>query len=411
MSSFNVNLGFIDDGEITRVINSRPTVNMRRGDSLVMTRSSGVSSAGINVGNFASSANISYWVYVPAPVNLPLSGSVTRTIAANAPAGTHVLTVNFLGSGEPTTTITVTVVSSDTTPDTIVWQGLGNLNPGSQATSARSQITGIESAALVSIVGGTFSINSSTNFSSTSRTVNPNQFIRLRSTASPLYNTNLSVQLTVGGVVSSWIVGTKSDPDDGQKIFFSIPANQPSTSISLRALGDFFGRSQSTRTSLLDYVVGGNFVPNISENFRISLKLPLSLDTFRGSATTLYWTKTPSSKFVRFNSSRTAGALEVNFGSFQEGSNDFDVGYNARMRENVEYRYVVNYTLGDNTGITQSGGSSTFTRNQQIILRKTFLANKGEEFIRGYVDITARHVLYPSVQITTRGYFDFLIYQ
>jgi hypothetical protein len=136
---------------------------------------------------------------------------------------------------------------------------------------------------------------------------------------------------------------------------------------------------------------------------------PVRGSDFLGSFTTLYWVKTPESKTALVDSGLSSGTLELHWKSAKEGSNDFDVGYNVLMRNNVQYKYRVVMEQGSIT--SRSPSSEVFSNEQGIILYKNYSRNQAEEWVKGEIFITARHKQYSNAEIQTSVKFDFLIYQ
>jgi hypothetical protein len=334
---------------------------------------------------------------------ITLSKGASKTLTSNTiMSDTFSASINY----NATKTANINVQSNvDSTPDTIVFGGKGNLNPGSTVESDSKQVTGINTAVSMSVSNGQFKINSG-GYSSATRNVSPNQTVTLRGTASSNYNTNTFITGSIGGNPYRFTMGTKSDPNEGEKIPFPIT----SLPINLKALGDFFGRTHAVHTKLSEYIKGQAFIPNISENSNIPTSMPLRLSNYVGSFTTLYWVKTPSTKFALVDSVTTpSGTLELHWKSALEGSNDFDVGYNTLMRNNVDYRYTVVMEQGSIT--SKSPTSNNFGNEQGVILYKNFSRNQAEEWVKGELFISARHKQYPGVVINTSAKFEFLIYQ
>lgn len=99
---------------------------------------------------------------------------------------------------------------SDTTPDAISFTASTNAEPNAVVTSPTVAISGIDTAAAVSISGGEYSINGGT-FTSATGTVTNGQTVTVRITASDKTNTPKEATVTVGGVSAKFIVTTLTD--------------------------------------------------------------------------------------------------------------------------------------------------------------------------------------------------------
>ncbi len=98
----------------------------------------------------------------------------------------------------------------DTTPNAITLAASTNAEPGTVVTSAPVTITGINTAAPVSIVGGEYSISGAA-FTANPGTITNGQTLTLRITASDKTNTPKEAVVTVGGVSAKFTVTTVQD--------------------------------------------------------------------------------------------------------------------------------------------------------------------------------------------------------
>lgn len=99
--------------------------------------------------------------------------------------------------------------ASDTTPDAFTFTDQTGVEPGATVTSAAITVAGINAAAAISITGGTYDINSSGSFTSSSGTVNNGDTVRVRVTAASTYITAVNAALTIGGVSDTFTATTR----------------------------------------------------------------------------------------------------------------------------------------------------------------------------------------------------------
>ena len=86
---------------------------------------------------------------------------------------------------------------ADTTPDAFSFTAQTGMLPSTVVTSNEVTITGINTAAPISVTGGEYSIDGGA-FTSTAGTVNNSQRIRLRVVAASQFSTGASASLTIG---------------------------------------------------------------------------------------------------------------------------------------------------------------------------------------------------------------------
>lgn len=109
------------------------------------------------------------------------------------------------------------VSSSDTTPDAFSFTDQTNVSTSSTITSAAITVAGINAAATITISGGTYDINSSGSFTSSSGTVNNGDTVRARHTSSASNSTATNTTVTIGGVSDTFTSTTSSGA--GTEIF------------------------------------------------------------------------------------------------------------------------------------------------------------------------------------------------
>ncbi len=132
-------------------------------------------------------------------VRVTSSGSFST--AANA-----ILTV-----GGVSDTYSVTTLASDSTPDAFSFTDVSGAELSTDTTSAAVTVAGINTAAAISIVGGTYQINGG-SFVSSVGTVVSGDTVAVKGTSSGSYSTDVDVVLTIGGVSDTFTITTKADP-------------------------------------------------------------------------------------------------------------------------------------------------------------------------------------------------------
>lgn len=100
---------------------------------------------------------------------------------------------------------------SDTTPDPFSFADQTGVALGTAITSAFVTITGIDTVASISVVGGEYSINGGA-FTSSAGTVDNGDEVRARHTASDEYLTDTDTVVTIGGVSDTFTSTTMADP-------------------------------------------------------------------------------------------------------------------------------------------------------------------------------------------------------
>jgi hypothetical protein len=102
---------------------------------------------------------------------------------------------------------TVTTLAKDTTPDSFGFADKGGAMPNTWVISDPVTITGINSAATISISGGIYSVNNGA-FTGAKGTVRNNSLVRVKVKSSINYNTSKTASVAVGGAHGSFTVTT-----------------------------------------------------------------------------------------------------------------------------------------------------------------------------------------------------------
>ncbi|MGQ0623030.1 MAG: choice-of-anchor Q domain-containing protein [Panacagrimonas sp.] len=103
------------------------------------------------------------------------------------------------------------LVAMDTTPNAFVFMDQTNVPRNSVRTSNAVTITGIDTAAPISVLGGGYSIGCTGTFTTAPGTITSGQTVCVRHTSAPTFNAGRNTILTVGGVSDTFTsVTTKS---------------------------------------------------------------------------------------------------------------------------------------------------------------------------------------------------------
>ncbi len=103
--------------------------------------------------------------------------------------------------------VTTQLAPPDTTPDAFAFFDQADVPISDLIASNTITVSGINSAASISVVGGSYSVNGSP-FTTISGTVNNGNVVQLQQTSSALFATTTDVALTIGGLVDTFSVTT-----------------------------------------------------------------------------------------------------------------------------------------------------------------------------------------------------------
>lgn len=101
------------------------------------------------------------------------------------------------------------VTNNDTVPNNFNFTDVNGAELNTLTVSNEITISGINAAASISITGGEYSINS-TDFTSSSGTINNSDKVKIRLTSASEGSTDSTSQLTIGGVSASFTITTKT---------------------------------------------------------------------------------------------------------------------------------------------------------------------------------------------------------
>lgn len=148
--------------------------------------------------------------------NSTVSAGQSITVRHAASSGFAATTNTALTIGGVSDTFSSTTEAADTTPDAFGFSAQQNVQPFSMRTSSVVTMTGINSAAPISVSGGQYSIDYG-SFTTTPGTVTAGQSVRVFHTAGD-YGSSTTTTLTVGGVSGSF-TSTALPPDLTPNVF------------------------------------------------------------------------------------------------------------------------------------------------------------------------------------------------
>ena len=118
-----------------------------------------------------------------------------------------------IGSVSDTFSVTTRAVPPDTTPDPFTFTDQTGMPLNTVITSNTITVSGISAAAVISITGGTYSINGGA-YVNTVGTVNNNDTVTVQQTSAGNYVTKTDATLTIGGLSDTFSVTTLAAPAD-----------------------------------------------------------------------------------------------------------------------------------------------------------------------------------------------------
>ncbi len=144
--------------------------------------------------------------------------------------------------GGATAVFTVTTGSADTTPDPFSFASQTGIALGVLVTSNTATVTGINSAAAINVIGGSYSVNGGA-FTTAASTVNSGDGIRVQVLSSIDYGTASVVSLTLGGVTASFTATTLTVVNDSLASATDTLTADPARSWTTGGDASWFGES------------------------------------------------------------------------------------------------------------------------------------------------------------------------
>jgi hypothetical protein len=305
----------------------------------------GVPSQSINGGAYFT--NSSFTVQNGYTVRLRKKSSVNYSTTSN-------MTLTIGGISD--TWSVTTRAAPDTTPDQFTFNDdLSGVPLSSTRTSNTITISGINSAANVSVTGGTFSKNGGA-YTSTATTCNNGDTFAVRHTASGSYSTDTSTTLTVDTVSDTFTTRTEPVPNDGTPDPFTF-----SDQVGV-ARSDTTVTSNSITITDINLTVsvsvsGGTYSKN-GGGYTSSAGTAVNGDTFtvRHTSSSQYSTQT--------NTTLTVGGVSDTFTSTTESlpvTSTYGVEvYTSAGAPNVAF------TTGNNVATYFAGGTFTIPNGQSL---------------------------------------------
>ncbi len=148
-----------------------------------------------------------------------INGGAFTSAAGNVSLGDTIVvrqTASASFSTKTTATLTISTVSAGfdattlaaiTAPNPFSFTAQTNVAVGAVATSNTVTITGINTGVPISVSGGSYSLNGGA-YTSAAGTVNPNDMVNVRQTASASFSTKTTATVTIGGVAAGFDVTT-----------------------------------------------------------------------------------------------------------------------------------------------------------------------------------------------------------
>ncbi len=205
-----------------------------------------------------------------------------RMISSSANNTAETTTVD-IGGVTDVWSITTETLSSDTTPEQFVFSDQVGVAVSTLITSDSITVQGINSAAAISVTGGTYSVNGGA-FTSAAGTVNNSDTVRVQLTSSAANNTLASATLTIGGVSDIWSVTTVEFVEDTTPNIFSF-TDQVDINLNTQVISNTItvtGINAPTPISVIggEYSVNGgaftNSPTNLNNNDTVRLRLTSS---------------------------------------------------------------------------------------------------------------------------------------
>ena len=129
-----------------------------------------------------------------------INNGQTVCVQHTASASFSTATNTTLTIGGVADTFTSTTLASDTTPTAFTFTDVTNVALSSVQTSNAITVAGINTAAAISVTGGTYSIGCTASFTAVAGTINNGQTVCVQHTASASFSTATNTTLTIGGV-------------------------------------------------------------------------------------------------------------------------------------------------------------------------------------------------------------------
>lgn len=408
-------------GTTTAILDpSNPTIY--RGDTLVLTLQPQLDASSYVNGVLLYAWDADKWTDSSNAGIFAWGNSITKIARSDAVFGNDQLAIDvYKSNGNAYVEVGIPISAPiDTTPDPFdLGPNISGVQPADRFYASLVTISGITTgvSATVSTTGGSALFTVNNGLGQTSATVTNGQKIQVYGDASSSYSSSITVTLTIGGVSASFVVTTTSTPPAESLIPFPVTSGQ----VALSQVKAFYGGTDPTLntippSNMRSYLKGAGYVPNISQNSNIPSSGSVALTQFRGSYTTLYFTKLPRSisKNIYTGGGSVTSSQTWSLGT--SGDDKFDVGFGPGMRGAVDFSYsiVQDTGSGKSTGVTlvvASGGSADVYNpgNNYVTVQAPLVTGNSEARYSGTLSINVRSKFspYPVRTVTCKYFFNF----
>ena len=294
-----------------------------------------------------------------------------------------------------------TAAAGDSNPDAFSFVDQTNVARSIVVTSNAITVSGINTAADISITGGEYSINGG-SYTSASGTVNNGNTVMVQLQSSPNYSTTTGATLMIGGVFDTFNVTTLTTPDtDPNQFYFidqtNVPINSEITSNTITVSGinaeidisitggkysinsgpytDLAGKVNNGDQVTVQLTSSGNYLMEVAANLIIGTKSDIFNVTTRSSTTPDPFTfvdqvNVPLNTALVSNVITVSGLgaeadigiinggeYKINSGSYTSGTAKVKNGDSVTVRQTSASSYLST----TNTTLTIGGVSDTFS--------------------------------------------------
>lgn len=238
-----------------------------------LTTSAPVFITGLNAGTPIAVANGQYSIGCTGTFTVALgtiSNDQTVCVRQTSSPAPDTTTDTVLTIGGVSDTFSVTTVPADTTPDPFAFVDRVDVQEGTVITSAPVTITGINTPAPISVLGGTYSIGCGATFTGVAGSISNGASVCVRHTSAISQTTETSTTLNIGGVsdtFTSTTVLTFATRNDSATTLVNTP-------VQINVLANDVGYSDPVTLSIFTPPTGGTAVvtgsPGVQAGVRIT---------------------------------------------------------------------------------------------------------------------------------------------
>ena len=202
--------GMLDAHQAIIAVSTAPTVNA--GDDQSILEGTSVTLSATNTDDAYNTITTWQWTQTAGSM-VTLNNANSATASFTAPATNETLTFSVTATDDTgltgTDQIDVQVATIDTSPDAFRFTDQTDVALSTTITSNTITVSGINSAASISVTDGQYSINGG-SYTSTSGTVNNGDTVQVQHTSSANFLTDVHTVLTIGGVSDTFTSTTSS---------------------------------------------------------------------------------------------------------------------------------------------------------------------------------------------------------